>query len=202
MTDLPPFDPKPTCPKCGGTRIRVFWQQAITDPLGGRDLPECMIRTCKRCYYDWRELPLDAMDTRVPTDDDEPEDAYLAAKLAAQCPQSEQKPASTARNRETGISYPLDQHDAAESNLERSPTCADKSLPEIGADEPSIPVSRIVAVLAERYETSRKLSMGEDYHAPEHTSTSAAREIEQVAHQLGISEQWRTEWKRQRLEAE
>lgn len=95
--NLPPFSVNPTCPKCGGTRVRVFWQAAFTDPIGGRDLPECVVRTCKHCHYDWRELPLDA---------------------------------TPSAHADLVITGNPESKDAA---------------------EPSIPVSRIVAVLAERY---------------------------------------------------
>lgn len=124
--------------------------------------------------------------------DDEPDDAYLAAKLTSQVPPDAQKP----------VSYYLYPEDAAESNYERLTPCAQEAPLELAADsEPSIPVSRVVAVLAEPIITYEHLatvdSPGGRMTWPEHDRHCVALHYS-LAVNLDISEALRAELARRK----
>lgn len=64
---MTPFNPKATCPKCGGGGVASAWRAAgIEDgmtvlgmPIRDKSQPERIVRRCTTCGYSWPEAPLD-----------------------------------------------------------------------------------------------------------------------------------------------
>ena len=57
MSDLPPFNPKAKCPKCGWREVVVLYQEYAAGP-SAKYWPlwrEFFLRTCERCQYEWIE---------------------------------------------------------------------------------------------------------------------------------------------------
>jgi hypothetical protein len=86
VRDLPPFDEKGRCPKCGGEDVRTIYQKDAHCShypdrcvLNGLSEPACckaehLHRHCQRCRYWWAEAVIPApsvasgrADTRTPT---------------------------------------------------------------------------------------------------------------------------------------
>jgi ribosomal protein S27AE len=68
MGELPPFNPKATCPKCGSDQIATRWKRAKagqTMPLSEAaraDRSEWLMRHCGRCEFNWDEACLGSGD--------------------------------------------------------------------------------------------------------------------------------------------
>lgn len=67
---LPPFDAARDCPKCGGSDVGTRYiakdrresgdmLEAVTGIATSYAPCAMLLRTCRRCYFDWAECPLD-----------------------------------------------------------------------------------------------------------------------------------------------
>lgn len=55
-----PYDEATPCKKCGATGATTELTDDLSFLSGGRRTFPLLKRTCQRCGYAWRELPLDA----------------------------------------------------------------------------------------------------------------------------------------------
>jgi ribosomal protein L37E len=60
VTELPPFNTKTECSKCGAAYYRLRYQFDYIHTDSELRLVECIVKTCSNCGYRWNERPKDA----------------------------------------------------------------------------------------------------------------------------------------------
>jgi hypothetical protein len=71
VSELKPFDPEKTCPKCGHDDVRTFYERDACSASHGcgvdwHNPQEHLDRVCQRCRHTWAEACLAAATTTAP----------------------------------------------------------------------------------------------------------------------------------------